>query len=286
MRLVFLRLRNDLGHPLLGLLTNVSHESLRIALAFGNTLQLLLPTCCHIRASQLANNELNQLLPLAGRHQLVLSTRYRVCTQQLLNNISSCRRRSQAMLLHTGEQRCFRKACRWQRAKLTYPALLDRQGLPERQRRKQLCWLAIGLTRAFAVILIIILRYRRACARLVDFLPALILLDSALRVQPILADSQNDACLIVAVRSVKQHNKSSHDQIIQPPLIRAEGSQVHELLRRDNRMVIGNLAVIHYTFCDRQLRPKEPARKLRIGTHRNALQTSLKRRHHIAGQIT
>ena len=97
---------------------------------------------------------------------------------------------------------------------------------------------------------------------------------------------RDDRCLFISVRRIEYRQESAHHEIIDPPLIDGHVGEVHKLFRRDDRMVIGDLRVIHKARSRRDLFIKQCPRKLPVRSHRACLQPFLNRRNDIRSQIS
>ena len=203
--------------------------------SLGNPLEFLLPPGRKLRFLQILRHQLQKLLSLGSNQKIVPFLFHIKGMKQLFDNVRTGGDRPKPTLFHCSQKGCFRIPCR--RFRLSFGPLLslDEKALPLFQIRE--CLIAQLILPIFLL-----------DTTVVDCSPSGLPDRLSFCDETLFADRRLNTYLLILCRRVENRQKSPYNQIINLPFLRSHMGQVHKLLRRNNRMMVAHLAVIHKPF--------------------------------------
>ena len=87
--------------------------------------------------------------------------------------------------------------------------------------------------------------FQRFILLLIHRFPSCGLHDISMGSKPLTAALRDDRCLFIFIRRIQHRKKSPHHKIIDPSLVDRHMGEIHELFRRDDRMMVRDLRIIY-----------------------------------------
>ena len=91
----------------------------------------------------------------------------------------------------------------------------------------------------------------------------------------LIPDFHGDGRLLIFIRRIENRQEPAHHKVVNPPFIDGHMRKLHELLRRDDGVMVRHLFIVHEKRLFRDWKPDQPAADGAVGADGAGLQPLL-----------